>query len=182
MQNLYRDRYGETLLKETAKVLYWKDSQRIQNRLLENGDGISHLVNNFNNVKFLLPIRNPIHCTKSVLRSGHWKHLVSEREANFITVLNTILTNIKSLCEHERLSNDRLLRIWEPELTTIALPKLCEFSQIKRDQQWEQQIKKTVHIRPRRSTKEEEVIFRDLVEEKFENLPRIYTKLMMFLE
>ncbi len=181
MKELYHKRYGDQMLKADARVLYWKDSQRIQNHININSDGIERVVQSFDNVKFILPIRNPIHCAKSNLRTKHWKYIVPGEKIDFETILHRILVNIRWAYTHQSLGKDRLLMIWEPELTSKSLVRICKFCKIVIDEQWIDDISSNVNVRERCATPEESKIYEKLVELEFKHLPEIYDRLISFI-
>jgi len=183
MREAYKQRYGNRVLKETPPLaLYWKDSNRVYNYLLAKRDGIPSVVRAFDNVKFVLPIRNPIHCAKSNLASDHWTHVVGDATPTFGCVLAKILSMIRDIATNPSLSPDRLLVIWEWELPRAALSAISDFLELQRDPWWMNTAGTCVKIREREATSEEKAIYAREVDLQFGGLPDIRERLLRFLD
>jgi hypothetical protein len=98
LRERYRARYGDRTLKPQAKVLFWKDSMRILNRIRQEPGRLTGLLEGIGGIKLLLPVRNPIHCAHSNLRTGHARHLVARGDRTLPAVLAQILDIVHWAC------------------------------------------------------------------------------------
>lgn len=183
MREAYELRYGCKILKDAAPlVLYWKDSQLIYNYLERTTGGIQEVVEAFKNVRFILPVRNPIHCAKSNLSTGHWKHLVSGAKPTFGCIVSRILSTIRAISTHPSLTPDRLLVIWEWELTSKAPVAICDFLGLQHDPWWINTVATCVRIRERPAINEERMIYARAVDLQFQDLPDVRERLLRFVD
>lgn len=91
MQSLYRERYGDEAVKPEAEWLVWKDSMRIQNRLMATPGLFERLCDNFPDLRFILPLRDPLDCATSNAKTGHSPTLLLPPDAPIETVLEVVL-------------------------------------------------------------------------------------------
>lgn len=91
LQSLYRDRFGDQSVKPDAEWLVWKDSMRIQNRLMATPELFDRLCDNLPNLRFILPLRDPLDCATSNAKTGHSPTLLLPTDASVETVLETVL-------------------------------------------------------------------------------------------
>jgi len=178
LERMYRGRFGSEMLKSDARVLFWKDSHRIQNHITGVADGMERIAESFKNVKFVLPIRNPIHCVNTNIKENHWRFFASKDEAYFEPLMKKVLANIRWILTHKTLTSDRLLTIWEPNLLSKGLDQLCDFCDIKTDPGWKTSVENEISLRDRATTHEELSTFERLVEQEFRDLPDIRNNLM----
>jgi hypothetical protein len=176
----YRARYGERILKPDAKVLFWKDSMRILNRIREEPGRLAGLLEGVGGISLLLPVRHPIHCARSNLRTGHARHLVARGERTLPAVLERILDIVRWACTQPELGEDRLMLLWEHEWSEGTLSALCRFCRIDDDPGWRRDTLSALPIRERRAEPDDEDLYRDLVRQKFADLPAIEAKLLAF--
>jgi hypothetical protein len=181
MRALYRERYGRRLLKPDARLLYWKDSQRIENHLRKDGISLPELCDRLDNVKFLLPIRNPIDCAKSNLRTGLWRRIPGVQRPDFEELLIRILLSFKWTMTHPVLTAGRLLVIWQFDLLTTGLADLCRFCDIDVDDSWISTVSSHVRVKERTATEEERKIYRHAVAAVFGELPHLRDGLLRYV-
>jgi len=77
-QHLVRELFNSSkhlVTDRPAECLVWKESQRISNHLRNNSVDIDTLLERFPSLRFMMPIRNPLDCAVSNLRTGHYKTL-----------------------------------------------------------------------------------------------------------
>ena len=91
LRELYRARYGETMLKPEARCLVWKESMRVQRRLMDGPGFAEAIVERLPQVRFLLPIRHPVHCALSNMQTGHVRFLTGRHETDPAVVVDAVL-------------------------------------------------------------------------------------------
>ena len=180
LRERYRARYGERILKPDAKVLFWKDSMRILNRIRQKPGRLTGLLEG-GGIKLLLPVRHPIHWAHSNLRTGHAGHLIAKGERSLPLVLEQILDIVRWACTRPELGDDRLMLVWEHEWSEPTLSALSSFCGIDDEPGWRRDVLAALPIRERRAEPEDEALYRDLVRQKFADLPAIEAKLLAFV-
>lgn len=73
MRQLYQERYGNLLIKDSVKVLVWKEPGDVTERIRSHPDRIFRLINNEPRLRYLMPVRHPLECAQSNVRTGHAK-------------------------------------------------------------------------------------------------------------
>jgi hypothetical protein len=181
LRERYRARYGEQILKPDARALFWKDSMRILNRIRREPTRLAALLEGVEGIKLLLPVRHPIHCARSNLRTGHARHLIARGERSLATVLEQILDILHWACTRPELGDDRLMLLWEHEWSESTLNALCRFCGIADDPRWRRDTLAALPVRAGHAEPEDEDLYRSLVREKFADLPAIEAKLLAFV-
>ncbi len=77
---IYRQRYGEQLVKDEIHSVFWKESYRTTRFIRENQVDLPALLTRNEKLRFLMPIRYPLDCARSSLKSGHAIAFVDEDE------------------------------------------------------------------------------------------------------
>lgn len=180
LRERYRTRYGDRILKPGAKVLFWKDSMRILNRIRQKPGRLGGLLEGVDDVKFVLPVRNPIHCAHSNLRTGHARHLIPRGERTLPGVLAQILDTIHWICTKPELDG-RLMLVWEHEWSEATLSALSRFCGMDDEPGWRRDTIEALPIRERPVGQADQDLCRALVQEKFADLPAIEAKLLAFV-
>lgn len=178
VKQAYHSRYGNSILKPNAKVLYWKDSMRIKLHLETQKTPISELFA-LGGICAVHPIRNPIHVARSNLRTGHWSQHVSPEQANFESVLKAILENLKWALTEPTLSQ-HLLLLWEDTFLDSGIIDLCKHVGLEPDPRWLDDIRSSVIIRSSKTEATDRSFFEDLVNQIFADLPGIRSRLLDF--
>jgi hypothetical protein len=71
--------------------------------------------------------------------------------------------------------------LWEHEWSEPTLSALCRFCGLDDDASWRRDTLAALPIRERRAEAEDEALYRDLVRQKFADLPAIEAKLLAFV-
>jgi hypothetical protein len=133
----YRKRYGELLTKPSVRSIVWKESLRVSMLLQEQSVDIGRLLAANRKIRFLMPIRNPLDCATSNIRSGHarlWQGALSHETKD---VLNRVLDELAWFRDIARShGNDRFLSFFEFEFDETLLRTLAEFLQLSPDARW----------------------------------------------
>jgi hypothetical protein len=115
-----------------VKCLVWKESQKVSNFLRSARVDVRRLLDANPKLRFLLPVRNPIDCAISNLRSGHVQfferyHGVS-KTSSVEEVVAAILEEIATFVElRERSVPDRFFMYFEHEMGRAVLEKMLAF-------------------------------------------------------
>lgn len=149
----YQKLYGNMVLKPSVHVLFWKESMRITNRIIDNRIEWSEWFAEADeigiNVKLLAPMRNPIDCAHSNLRTGHWRHIGGADE--FTSVLDGIVGSWR-MCRDIALQHpERMLMFREVDLTADGFySRLADYVGLRRDESWITSCREVVAVRDRK--------------------------------
>lgn len=86
LKNKYYERFSSDL-KTPINCIFWKESLKVSNQIKIHG--IDNILRNNIKIKFILPVRNPLNCAQSNLRTGQYK--------NFNEPINNIVDCIKAI-------------------------------------------------------------------------------------
>jgi hypothetical protein len=136
MRDLYQERYGDQSIKDSVKVLVWKDSGDVTKRIREEPDRIFELINGEPRLRYLLPVRHPLDCAQSNVRTGHAQGIDGVDPNDVAAVLDRIIEAIGWFGTLMQSYPDRFFMFFQnDELSDIAngLVKTLELSD---DPQW----------------------------------------------
>lgn len=181
LRDKYLQRYGAEVIKPGAHVLFWKDSMRILNYIWSKKIDIEQLIAARDDVRLVLPIRNPISCANSNLRTGYWDQLVPPEGQNFSKVLDRILDILRWGLELKARHSDRMIVIWEDDSIQTTLTNIANMCDMAIDQQWADDLCLAGQARRRTSEDEEKQIYQAKVEQKFDKMPPIRDRLLSWV-
>ncbi|MBP7001354.1 hypothetical protein [Amaricoccus sp.] len=179
----YAARFGEAIVKPDTKALFWKDSTRLQNRIMEREGLIDELLERQPGARFLFPVRNPMDCARSNMRTGHWRYLVAEG-AGFDAVLRKILELLQWFRRQERARPDRFLSFTETEIDAGFPERIAAFSNLPAPASWAvDDAPKAIEV-VQRSAHAPEVVARyaELVADLFGDDPEMRRRLEQFAQ
>ncbi len=148
----YQRRFQDKIIKNSVSVLYWKESMRVTNCLI-NGQNIRDVLVYLPNVLFLVPVRNPIDCAKSNVRTAKWQHITDERR--FEKVLDRIIELYAWIWSVRADYENRFLFLWEHETSEEKLRSLARFAHLSHDPVWISDVTTALGVRKRWQTNEE---------------------------
>ena len=178
LKSLYENRYGQSAMKDSPTCLIWKESQFVTDRIREVPGKIEDLVANAPKLRFLLPVRQPLDCAMSNLRTGHALR-IGGAETSRTGVLEKILETTAWFGELQMQYPDRFfmfLQNDDPKDLCIGMSKVLEISD---DEQWESAVRVAYDIKGRDYQHHEDMYqtFESCLEKYFDNLPEIAGKL-----
>lgn len=138
IKQVYFKRYSSTI-KKHIKLLVWKDSHVITNYIRRNKIEVADLVKNLPQLKFILPIRNPIDCAFSNIRTKHTKYFGAKIE-NTIDCVEEIFNEFLFFLNLEKQFPQYFTHFFEQDLL-LALPELIKVYNLPLDEQWLVDIK-----------------------------------------
>lgn len=167
VRNAYEKRFGNVVLKQNARVLFWKDSMRVRNRMYLNGTTESQLIETGNacgkRIVFFQPVRHPIDCALSNIRTGHYRHL-SEID-DFEAVLRRVIEEIKHFKSVKIAYPNNAMWLFEDDIDRESLVELCEFFGITPDARWLDSVTTHLQTRSNERSNEELSVYRRIVDE-----------------
>jgi hypothetical protein len=147
LRNAYGARYGTEILKEGATVLFWKDSMRLTNYLDQRKIDPLSLAARVPSLRFVLPVRSPLDCVASNLRTHHY-NLLNAQERSLQAGTRAILLMIRRFSEWEAQAPSSFFSFCQYELTAETLNRLAGFAGISRDPDWISEVLTVGRVRP----------------------------------
>jgi len=184
MKETFRKRYGDQLLKSTINSIAWKGDLRITNFIRNNNIDIPHILEQNPPLRFLLPVRNPLDCTLSSIKTGHIKLFPGLKtyspEAVLEKILETFLWFVKQKNEHD----DRFMFFFQHEINRKLLMNLADFLELEPEERWINSSLKTFQIKPANYDHPGELIktYKRLINQHFEDYPVFQEGLSKFLD
>lgn len=148
VRDAYENRYGDSLLKGPVECVIWKESLGVSNYLKDNQIDIDALLRVNSQIRFLLPIRNPMDCAVSNCKTGHAKRFHDTNADDPHDVLRAILEEIKWVHTWARKYPDRFYSYCQFEMDAGCLVRLADFLSIDCDEQWLADAQRCFQLRP----------------------------------
>jgi len=179
IKQLYFNRYPSKI-KNNVRLLVWKDSHAITNYIRRNKIEVSNLLKNLPQLKFILPVRNPIDCAISNIRTKHDKFFGS-KITNTIDCVDQIFSEFLFFLNLQKQFPQYFYHFFEQDIP-LALPELIQLYNLRLDEQWLFDIKKCyipVDKKYERAAFTKECI--SLVKQKFDKFPQFQQKLIQLI-
>lgn len=124
-------------VKRDIRCLFWKESLRTANHIREHGTDLDEILSRNKRLRFLLPIRHPLDCAVSNLKTGHVDLFPNlDRRANLPAVVDGILDEFAWFFDLEQRWPDRFFHFFEHGFDRAMLADLADFLQLPRDGGW----------------------------------------------
>jgi len=160
LRSLYDARARET---KTPRALVWKESQRVTNHIRHHGT-LETLLTRTDKITFILPIRDPIDCAHSNLKTGHARFL-GDQVVDLESCLDAILREFAFWCEVKERHPERVFFIWQDNVTVQQLTELATTLSLTPSPQWIDGVKSVYRIKQKPSHEREELAYcRQLIE------------------
>ena len=128
---------GLALVKNKITSLFWKESQRTSNIFMKQRDSLELILESNPKVKFLLPIRNPMDCARSNLKTGHVR-LFKDLSSNpsLPDVIDSILVIFEWFRNLQSIHPDRFYCFFAHSFGRETLEGLTRFLMLGESNQW----------------------------------------------
>lgn len=136
MGRLYRARYGDKRLKNEIQCLFWKESMRTSNIIRDLQVDLDDLFAQNNKIRFLMPIRNPLDCALSNMKTGHTQYINTLKELKPEPVLDSILREIGWFMSLKQAHPERFFYYVQNRFDADTLTQLAGFLNLPPDPQW----------------------------------------------
>jgi hypothetical protein len=136
VRETYRRRYGDQTMKDDVRCLVWKESGRVTTKLRESGNGIEQLTEASPKMRFLQPVRNPLDCMRSNLRTDHAKLVPGVKNLNPEGVLDAIVENISWFAMSAEKHPERFFMFFEDDPVTTVIDGLIGVLELDDDDTW----------------------------------------------
>ncbi|MEX0852817.1 MAG: hypothetical protein WD036_05985 [Bauldia sp.] len=136
-RDLYHGRYGDLMVKPDATHLVWKDSMQVQRLLMERDRLFGRLCSRFPEMKFVLPMRDPLDCAVSNLKRPDWKaSLGLGRQAGVKEALQAVLDAFRWVLDRRDQWPDRVFAFTQNDDPGDLFVSLAAFLGLAADERW----------------------------------------------
>lgn len=184
LRDAYQQRYGDTLVKSEITSLVWKESLFVTRMMKERQQEIQSLLDANRAIRFLMPVRNPMDCALSNIKTGHSKVLCPEHPESPNDVLGAVLAEIAWFRGLQRTyGEDRFFSFFEFEERSELMERLLAFLELPRDERWIADATRCFDLDARYRHKHAfEDSFRHSSSELFGDDPSFLNKLVQYAE
>jgi hypothetical protein len=178
VRGVYCRRYGTAMVKPETRCLIWKESMRVQRELQRSDDRFARLCTSIPTVKFILPIRHPLDCALSNLRTGHIRHLGLDAKATLADALGAVLDALAwSLARRDEWP-DRVLAFDEAEIGVPLFARMAAFLDIHAEPQWISDAESAFRVRNRQRNEQHVRLYRQTVAHKLAAWPDLLSRIV----
>jgi hypothetical protein len=182
-----RDRYdgsGLALIKNNIKCLFWKESLRTSNLIRERHIDLSKIFDRDPRPRFLLPIRHPLDCAVSNLKSRHCELFPGlDKNSSVADTVQAILDEIFWFAELKENHPERFFYFFEHEISAGMLVNLAEFLGLEPEEEWIANALSVMKIKSGYSHDQESIQFyKDYITGKKTRFPDLCNGLLSFTE
>ncbi len=183
MKTIHLDAGGE-LLKQRIECLFWKESLRTSNLIRRKNVDLGSIFERDERLRFLMPIRNPLDCAISNLRTHHKKIFegltVKPSETE---VLEAVLDEILWFVNLKKEFPERFFYYFEHEISREMLINLATFLRLDPSDPWLTNALAAMKIKSGYNHRENLVAhYQQYVNDKFTHLPALSEGLMYFIK
>ncbi|MFC3150002.1 sulfotransferase domain-containing protein [Litoribrevibacter euphylliae] len=150
MQAAYTNRYGKQTVKKNIKSIFWKESLTVT-RYLQNlpEKSLDSLLENNKKIKLLLPIRNPIDCGISNLKTGSMaKELTGKKLPELRDAFTAIIKIFEWFQDIKRDHPEQTIIITQRDLENKSISSISSFLGVKETSEWTEDIINSTSIKP----------------------------------
>ncbi|BAO43141.1 hypothetical protein [Thiolapillus brandeum] len=180
---LYKEHFGDQLIKDEIHALFWKESLRTSLHIRNHNIDLQALFDTEPRLRFLLPIRNPLDSATSNLRTGHAKLFGLGAAPDIQQVLDAILDEIQWVMELQDKYPERFFHFLENDFGPEQAKALAKFLNLDANPDWVRVVQEAFDIdkhyrHPQALTSH----YASAVQQRFSNWPRLQEKLLRFAE
>ncbi len=136
MREPYLERFGQRVLKPDVRCLLWKSAARLTGFVREHDIDLGEVARRCAPIRFLMPIRNPLHSALSNMKTGHWKRITTERDAGPAEVVALLVETVGWFLDLRKQHPDKFFCYDEASFGTGTLKELAAFLGLEPDARW----------------------------------------------
>ena len=176
------EKNGAELVKKDIRCLFWKESLRTSNLIREKKVDLQRIFEKEARLRFLLPIRNPMDCAISNLKTGHVEFFNGlSGSSSPLEVTQVILDEICWFAELEERFPGRFFHYFEHEISREMLSRLAVFLGLEPMESWLSNSLSAMKTKPSYEHDGELLSFyRKYVTDSFSRFPRFSEGLLRF--
>ena len=173
---------GLGLKKARIKCLFWKESLITSNLIREKKVDLGRIFEKEERLRFLMPIRNPLDCAISNLKTGHVDQFKAlNRNTSVYEVLHAVMDEIHWFATQKKKYPGRFFYYFQHSISREMLAELATFLKLDPNEVW---LSNAMSVMIVKSNYEHDSallsFYRKTVKDKFWHLPVLSEKLMKF--
>lgn len=182
---LFQQFYSGRHHKAEPTCLFWKESLRTANHIRQYQPPLKTILANHPALRFLIPVRHPLDCASSCLKTGHarlFAELARNSRPSVEEVMNAILREYAWYLELLAPFPDRRFFLFESEFDAVTVKRLAAFLQVEPLEEWCRLALEAFHID--RSYNHPPALveqYRSAVAREFATAPDFAAKLLRFV-
>lgn len=180
----YQAAYGTSLVKDVIHSLFWKESLAVANHIRDHAVDVGHLLGENPRLRFLMPVRDPLDCAASNLKTGHVARFRGlDVRAPVERVVLAILDEFHWFLELWDRHPDRFFCFFAHEFARPTLRDMARFLELEMNQRWCESALEVFHDdHPYDHTLELRDFYATAVRKRFSDHPTFADKLLRFLD
>jgi len=178
----YSQRFQDKRIKDNIECLFWKESLRVTRFIKQNKVDLDNLFQNNTRLNFLMPVRNPVDCALSNIKSGHAMALTNSSDnSSYTEVLTAILLELRWFFQLQEKHPGRFFCFFENAFDSDVIHQLAHFMKLEPEKRWVDDVIANYNIRhPYQHSQDMINIYEELVNRYFEPLPEVKKSLASF--
>lgn len=177
----YSARHLDAAGLNVARAVVWKDSMRVE-RALRVVD-VDEVMRRLPQVRLILPIRSPVACALSNMRTGHARFMVRDGPRDLARVLEAIIESFAFFAGVAERFPDRCLAFTERELDAECYVALADLLGLPAPAQWLEDVASCVVVRRSRTPDADATaLARERVAGRLQHHPRLRDRVLATLE
>lgn len=182
VKKLYRNRYGNALMKERVVSVLWKEGLYLSNHLKKHNISPLQLIKKQAKLKFVLPIRNVLDCAVSNKKTT-LAYIFNDIDQNssMEEIVSAILDEYVMFFKNQKENPSHFFHFFEHSFDKETLVAFCHFAKIQFDKQWAEEVLSIFEMKSSYEHSDKLLQhYKAIVLEKFEGFPEIKAKLLAF--
>lgn len=157
--------------------LVWKESHLVTNLLIKNKTDYEKILSN-DKIKFLFPVRNPLDCATSNIKTGKYKLFENRTKAELKDVTNKIFEHYLFFLSLQKKHPSKIYFVYENEINKQSISALCNFLNVSDDNDWQETMLSNFKINTSYNYSTELLKWtNNTLEQKFNDYPEFLAKL-----
>ena len=180
LKNIYRK--SEVKKAQSIKSLVWKESLINTNLIKSDKFSLSNVIEREKRLRFMLPIRNPLDCTISNIKTGHAKIFkgINQNYTAF-DILESIIEEIHWFILKKQEYPDRFFYFFENDISKNLFLDIANFLKLNADKTWVINAESAFLVKSGYKHDSELVKFyKKLIKNRFYKYPSIIDKFLSF--
>lgn len=179
MRQIFKKRFGSRLLKANIKSLVWKESELVSQFIRYSSVGVPYILSKNAQLRFLMPIRNPVNCAQSIVRYGMRRQYEDLPSFDLEHVMDAVLAELRWFVDLKHKFPDRFYFFYQDQLNSEGLKNLAEFLGLEANSMWINDVLAIYKLGVDRKHEESTlVLFEELVKKHFQGESQVRTRLM----
>ena len=170
------------LVKEKITTVFWKESLRTANYIRENNVDLNKLFTQNKQLRFLLPIRNPLDCAIGQVKTGYIKYFQGRKQGDSVEqAIDSILDEFLWFLDLMSRNPDRFFYFFEHDFNEPTIKRIADFLQLEMTEIWLNDAITAFEIKSDYNHPDVLIAyFRKSVGDKFSDYPDFAEQLLLF--